>query len=120
MPLTDEQKKLVIAGVAKYLAKLNAMKENYKTATTYAIASYKYTPFSDIRKQHYANALRTYAPTNYVTKMTEDKVRKWVFKYALTMFGVELTKDEIDEIIAEARSLLTGAGATTTGGGRPY
>jgi len=76
---------LASKGERKLKAKLSAMKENYEAAKDIAIAGYNATPFGPTRKAHYRKAWDEYAPANYKSGMTEDKVAKWRRKWIAAM-----------------------------------
>lgn len=79
MPISLED--LAKKGREKLAAKVDIMKENYRSAIDLAIEGYKALPFGPKTKAAYEKGMRTYAATNYETKVTPDIADKWYRKW---------------------------------------
>jgi hypothetical protein len=104
MPLTDVQK-TYIKKVGKYYLKHLLMIQNYKNAQSYAVDDYKKYAANPTLQKAYEVAWKI-MPTNYETIMRsiQDRLRKWVKKYAAKVFSVTLNDAEVDALVSEIMS----------------
>ena len=104
MPLTDAQR-AYIRKIGKYYLKHLLMIQNYKNAQSYAIDDYKHYAANPALQRAYEVAWRA-MPANYETAMRaiQERLRKWVKKYAAKVFVVTLSDAEVDAIVSEIMS----------------
>jgi len=104
MPLTDAQKAYV-RKIGKYYLKHLLMIQNYKNAQSYAIDDYKHYAANPALQRAYEVAWRA-MPANYETAMRaiDERLRKWVKKYAAKVFNTTLTDAEVDSLVSDIKS----------------
>jgi len=104
MPLTDAQK-AYIRKVGKYYLKHQLMIQNYKSAQSYAVDDYKHYANNPALQRAYEVAWRA-MPSNYEIAMRaiQERLRKWVKKYAAKVFSVSLSDSEVDSLVSEIMS----------------
>jgi len=100
MPLTDAQRAM-IKKVGKYYAKHLVMIQSYKNAKTYAVDDYKQKIPNPMLQKMYEVAWNT-MPKNYEDQMkaVQDRLKKWVRKYAAKVLMVTLDNNEVDSIVS--------------------
>jgi hypothetical protein len=104
MPLTDAQMTM-IKKVGKYYAKHLVMIQSYKNAQTYAVSDYKDKIPNPMLQKLYEAAWKT-MPKNYEDQMkaVQNRLKKWVRKYAAKVFMVNLSDSEVDSIVSSIMS----------------
>jgi hypothetical protein len=104
MPLTDAQR-AYIRKIGKYYLKHLLMIQNYKNAQSYAIDDYKRYAANPALQKAYEVAWRA-MPANYEAAMRaiDERLRKWVKKYAAKVFNTTLTDAEVDALVSEIKS----------------
>jgi hypothetical protein len=106
MPLTDEQKSIIVK-MWKYYDKHKEMIAEYKKPETKEVAVAKYRAVFPLRASRYEKAWRG-MPRAYEAKMTaiETRIRNWILSFCKKMFGVVPTEDEIRSIIEEIKRYI--------------
>jgi len=94
--------------IGKYYLKHKLMIRNFKDSEEVAKANYEAAGFSD-RVVRLYKAAWEFMPKYYEGKMLaiEERIKKWIRKTALKLFGVTLSDREVDEIYREAISGIT-------------
>ncbi len=102
MPLSDEQKDMIVKALKALKRKTGIMATEFSDAKSDAISGYKAKPFKEDRKKAYEAAWAD-MPENYKKKVgTRDYFKKWAKHYARKMFGVTLSDTEVESILREA------------------
>jgi len=104
MPLTDAQKAMIMKA-GKYYAKHLVMIQSYRNSQTYAVDDYKKKIPNPTLQKMYEVAWKT-MPKNYENQMkaVQDRLSKWVKKYAAKVLMVNLDNNEVDSIVSSIMS----------------
>jgi len=105
MPLTSEQRRALIKFV-KYAIKRVEMSRHYAEARDSAVEGFSRYASNPTVQRMYESAWQA-MPRHYDEVMMDPNIiRRVIRNYARSMFGIELSETEIDELLEEMGMML--------------